>query len=131
MERSPLSVLASFSVPLHLNIFGWGLAAAAAYAFVPEALASPVVGIGIAVFGFLYGVVAVVLLVVRIGAAEQARQVPQMSWAAVAMALLGAVLLLAVAIQVGGATARGFALAVPVVGVLCGLLGVRAVRRGA
>ncbi|OZC02966.1 hypothetical protein [Rubricoccus marinus] len=129
MARSPLSALAAFSVPVHLNIFGWGMAAAVGYALAPEAFASPVVGIGMVLFGFLFGVVAVTLLIIRVGAEEQARQVKQMSWGAISLALLGAVLLQAVAIRTTGTLALGAAVAALAVGVLVGLLSVRSLRR--
>lgn len=129
MARSPLSVLSAFAVPLHLNILGWGVVAFALYAFSPSFFESTVIVIGAGLFALLYTVVAMILLVVRIGAPEAARGVPGASPSAVAMALLGAGLLLFVAFQTGGVPGRALAMVAPVVGLLAGIVSVRSLKR--
>ncbi|MEL6616719.1 MAG: hypothetical protein AAFQ43_13335 [Bacteroidota bacterium] len=129
MARSPLSALSAFAVPLHLNILGWGLVAAAIYTFSPDVFESQVVVLGAALFAFLYTVVALVLLLIRVRAPEAAEGVPGASWSAVAMALLGAALLLAVTYQTAGSLGGIVALASLVVGLLVGSLSVASLKR--
>ena len=131
MSRSPLQPLAAFSVPVHLNILAWGAVAVAAYALAPEIFESAVVRIGLLLFSVLYTVVAMILLFVRLGAPEAARPIPMLSARAVAMALVGAALLLFVGFETGGVAGRALALAAPAIGVLCGIASAASVRRSA
>ncbi|OZC02964.1 hypothetical protein BSZ36_08265 [Rubricoccus marinus] len=117
------------TVPIHLTILGWGIAAAAIFVIAPEWYDLKLVSLALIFFGFLYAVVAAMLLVLKLGLPERMNAADGMTWGEIAMAVGGAALLAVVAFYAGGLPGRAMALAGPAVGALCSAFAVVALRR--